>query len=85
MNLPPFVLDTGERAVKNFAQAVLATFAVGDLFNAFHADWGNALGVGMGAAVLSVLTSIASFNVGTRGTASATSVVAPTPGKHEAP
>lgn len=84
MTLPPFVQDTAERAVKSFAQGVLGTFIVGDGFNAFHADFGNALGLGLGAAVLSVLTSVVSYKVGNSGTASLTSAVEPA-GRHAAP
>lgn len=67
--------DVAERAVKTFAQALLAYFAVGSL-DAFHTDWGNALSLACGAAILSVLSSLASLPVGVPGSASATSAVA---------
>jgi hypothetical protein len=80
-----FWLDATERAIKSFAQGVLTVFIVGGAFNAFHADWGNALGVGLGAAVLSYLTSLLSFKFGNSGTASLTTAVEPAVGRHEAP
>jgi hypothetical protein len=80
--LPPFVQDAAERSVKSFAQGVLATFGAGAL-DVLHADWGNALSLGLGAAVLSVLTSVGSFNVGRSGTASLTAAVEPV-GRHAA-
>lgn len=65
-----FLRASAERAVKSFAQGIAATFIVGDGFNAFHADWGNALGFGLGAAVLSLVTSVISAGVGPTGTPS---------------
>lgn len=75
-----FLTDLAERAAKSFAYAVIAVFGVGDGFDAFHADWGNALSLGLGAAILSVLGSIASYKVGNSGTASLTSAVRPAVG-----
>lgn len=50
-----------ERAVKTGAQSVLTAYFVGDVaLNAFQADWVNMGGIGLGGAVLSVLTSLAS-------------------------
>lgn len=50
-----------ERAVKTGAQSVLTVYFVGDVaLNAFQADWGNMAGIGLGGAVFSVLTSLAS-------------------------
>lgn len=71
-----FTIDTIERAVKTFAQAMLAYFGAGVL-NVLSADWGEALSVGAGAAVLSVLTSLGSFKLGRSGTASMTDAVVP--------
>lgn len=79
-----FLADAGERAAKSFCYAVIACFGVGDGFDAFHADWGNALSLGVGATVLSVLGSVASYKVGNTGTASLTSAVEPA-GRHRAP
>lgn len=83
VSLPPFVSDSLERATKSFAQGVLATFGAGAL-DVLHADWGNALSLGAGAAVLSVLTSLLSVKFGNSGTASLTTAVEPA-GKHAAP
>lgn len=58
-----------ERAVKSFAQAVLAVFGAG-VFNVLNADWENALSIGAGAAVLSLLTSVVSAGVGPTGSPS---------------
>jgi hypothetical protein len=69
-----FLLDALERMIKTFAQTVLATFGAGAL-NILHADWGNALSLGLGAALLSVLTSLVSIKLGGNGTASATDAV----------
>lgn len=77
VTLPPFIADSAERAAKSFAQGVLATFVIGDGFDAFHADWGNALSFGVGGAVLSVLSSVISYKVGRSGTASLTAAVEP--------
>lgn len=70
-----FLLDMLERAVKTAAQSLIAFFAVGDGFDAFHADWGNALSLAAGATILSVLMSFASLRLGHRGTASLTDAV----------
>jgi hypothetical protein len=51
-----------ERAVKTFAQTALALFGAGAL-DVLTADWQQVLGVSAGAAVLSVLTSVASASV----------------------
>jgi hypothetical protein len=77
-----FGLDTLERAAKTAVQTLLAYFGAGAL-DVFHADWGNALSVTLGAVVLSVLTSVASYNLGNSGTASLTTAVEPS-GRHEA-
>ena len=77
-----FLIDAAERAVKTFAQAVLAYFSAG-AFDVLSADWGEALTVGGSATVLSALTSLASLKLGHSGTASATDVVEPS-GRHAA-
>lgn len=56
----PFWRAAGERAIRTVAQTLLALWLVGDLaFNALAVDWGEALGVGLGAGILSVLASLA--------------------------
>lgn len=66
-----FWKDAGERAVKTAAQALLSLWLVGDLaFDLLTVDWGSALGVAAGAAVISVLTSLVSAPAADVGTAS---------------
>lgn len=56
-----FWKDAAERAIKTIAQTLLALWLVGDVaFNALSVDWKEALGIAVGAAILSVLTSIVS-------------------------
>ncbi|AVD99248.1 holin [Streptomyces phage BillNye] len=67
-----FVKDAAERAVKAFASTILSVLVVGDkAFNLVNANWTDALGVGGGAALASVLLSVASYKAGSTGTASA--------------
>lgn len=66
-----FWKDAAERAVKTAAQALLSLWLVGDvIFDLFSVDWGAAAGVALGAAVISVLTSVVSAPAGDKGTAS---------------
>ncbi|OBB20625.1 holin [Mycolicibacterium elephantis] len=64
-----FWKDAAERAVKTAAQAAIVTLG-GDVFNAWQADWATVAGVGVGGAILSVLTSLASTLRGERESAS---------------
>lgn len=57
-----FVLAAAERAVKTFAQALVAVLAAG--VTILEIDWVQALAVAGTAALLSVLTSVASNNFG---------------------
>lgn len=60
-----FWLDTAERAIKTVAQTWVTLWLVADqVFNILTVDWKQALGVGLGAGVLSVLTSVASAGSG---------------------
>jgi hypothetical protein len=77
-----FLKDAAERAAKTFAQTLLAYFGA-DVLDVLSADWGNALSIGAGAVVLSLLTSVVSYNVGHSGTASLTDAVQPA-GRHAA-
>jgi hypothetical protein len=61
-----FGLATLERAVKTFAQALIAVFAAGAV-TVLDADWTQALAVAGTAALVSVLTSIVSANIGNAG------------------
>jgi hypothetical protein len=65
-----FLVPAAERALKSAAQAVLGLI-LGDLgFDVWQADWKKALGVAAGAAVLSLLTSIISYQAGPTGSPS---------------
>ncbi len=55
---------TAERAAKSAAQALLGLWVGDQLFNAWTADYVKAGGVALGAAILSVLTSLVSANFG---------------------
>lgn len=57
-----FWLAAAERAIKTFAQALVALFVAG--VTVLTIDWQQALAVAVTAAVVSVLTSIASYSVG---------------------
>lgn len=57
-----FIQACGERAIKTFAQALVAVFAAG--ITILDIDWMQSLAIAGTAALLSVLTSVASNNVG---------------------
>lgn len=59
-----------DRAAKSAAQALLITLGGDAAFDVFSVDWRVIVGVSGGAAVLSLLTSIASAPFGQKGTAS---------------
>jgi hypothetical protein len=58
-----FWRGTAERAIKTAAQ-VLVVYLGADVFNAFSVHWDRAAGIAAGAAIVSILTSIASSQVG---------------------
>lgn len=60
---------TGERAVKTFLQAYFGLWLAGDVvLNVFEMDWtGDALGISLGATVLSLATSVLSASAGNVG------------------
>ncbi len=64
-----FWKDTAERAIKTFAQAAIASLAAG-LTGILEVDWLAVLSVALLAALISVLTSIASAPFSNKGTAS---------------
>ena len=64
-----FWLDTAERAVKTLAQTLVALLGAGAV-DVLHIDWKARLSVAMGAALVSILTSIASSNVNSADSAS---------------
>lgn len=55
-----FWKQAGERAVKTAAQTFVAVAAPSQVFDVFHASWGEIAGVTVGAAILSVATSLGS-------------------------
>jgi hypothetical protein len=59
-----FWMDAAERAVKTFFQVFLAVAIEERVFNAFELDWQQMLGIGLGAALISVATSVVSSRVG---------------------
>lgn len=63
MTTKAFWVATGERAARAAAWAVISVLTVADGFNAFHANWLDAAGVGLGAAVLSLLASVVGSQV----------------------
>lgn len=81
MQIPAFVKDMAERAVKTFAQTAL-TIVGANAVDVLHVDWQTVAGLGGGAALVSVLTSLASYKFGDTGTASA--VELDPPGRHAA-
>ncbi|PLW03994.1 holin [Corynebacterium ulcerans] len=63
-----FWKDLAERAIKTFAQALLAVLAVG--VPIWDLDWASAMGIAATATLISALSSVASIRVGVQGTAS---------------
>lgn len=64
-----YIRDVAERAVKTAAQSAVVFLTV-DQLNWIDIDWEQVAGASGLAALVSVLTSIASSGFGTRGTAS---------------
>lgn len=58
-----FWKDAAERAIKTFAQALVALLGAGAV-DVLQVNWGDRLSVSVGAALISVLTSIASAGAG---------------------
>lgn len=57
-----FWLSAGERAVKTFAQSLIATLTATSLpLDVVHVGWAGALSIAGGATLLSVLTSLSSI------------------------
>jgi cell division GTPase FtsZ len=64
-----FWKDAAERAIKTFAQVFVAS-GIGMGTGLFEADWLAGFSLSLSAAVISVLTSVASAGVREKGTAS---------------
>ena len=77
-----FWLEAAERAVKTFAKTFLAMVSAVAVFDVFSADWLTLVGVSLGAAVLSILTSLVSAEIGDYGKPS---LVARKPDMDDAP
>lgn len=58
-----FWIATAERAVKTFAQSLVALLGAGAV-DVLATDWSQKMSVALGAAMISVLTSIASSGFG---------------------
>ncbi len=65
-----FWSETIERAVKTSAQFVIGAGILGEGVDLFTLDWQTVLGFALTGAVLSVLTSLASIGIGSKGSAS---------------
>ncbi len=63
MRTTAFWIDAGERAVRTFAQALVAVLVAGFVFTD-AAAWGEALLASAVAALISLLTSVAASGVG---------------------
>jgi hypothetical protein len=66
---PDFWKAAAERAIRTFAQAFLALVGA-TAFDVLHADWASLIGVSLGAAFLSILTSVVASEIGDKGTPS---------------
>ncbi|MCP2168142.1 holin [Goodfellowiella coeruleoviolacea] len=73
-----YMRDLVERAVSSFAGAVLAALGA-EAVDLLAVDWRGVLGVGLGAAVVSVLKALAARRVGDPGSASLSTKVGSTP------
>ncbi len=67
---PTFWIDAAERAVKTFAQTAVAIIGA-EAISILSVDWIETGLVSLTAAVVSLLTSVGSAQIGERGTASA--------------
>jgi hypothetical protein len=63
--MTPFIKAVTERAIKTFLQTFIAIAGTANLFDI--GSTADALGVALSAAVLSILTSLASAQFGTNG------------------
>lgn len=72
-----FLKSAGERAVKTFAQTILALVTVGPLVGITRLDWPSLGGLGATAATISVLTSITSLSTVVTPTVEKTVAAAP--------
>lgn len=70
-----FVKGAVERALKTFGQTFLAVaiipHAIGAAVDVRLIGWEDGMYIGLGAVILSLVTSVASLNIGSNGSASA--------------
>jgi hypothetical protein len=71
-----FGLDALERAVKTFAQSLLALVGAGAV-NVVSLPWSDMFGISATAALVSLLTSVVSLPLGDSGTASVVKTATP--------
>jgi hypothetical protein len=72
-----FWKQAAERATKSAAQALVLLWAGDGVFNSFTVNAGEAAGIALGAAALSVLTSIVTSGVGEKNSPSAVGIDGP--------
>ncbi len=65
-----FFIDMSERAIKTFAQTAVATITGSAVMGIEEVGWIHVLSVSGLATIISILTSIASYNFSEKGTAS---------------
>jgi hypothetical protein len=70
MRTAAFWTGAFDRAIKSLAQTLILLWFTSDVVNIFEVNWVESLGVGAGALVLSLLTSIVSAPIGDDGTTS---------------
>lgn len=63
MKISDYWRAVAERAIKTAAQVAVLTIG-GDVVDAFDLDWKNIVGLALGGALLSILTSLASISLG---------------------
>lgn len=73
-----YLRDLLERVLASFAGGALSVFGL-DAINVLTADWKTALGVGAGAAVVSLLKGFAAKGIGDRDSASLSTTVGAVP------
>ena len=81
-----FWKDTAERAIRAMASTLLSLWLVGNVaLNALSIDWRQALGIALGAAIVSILTSLAATQATVKGTASFVTTASASPNDPKGP
>lgn len=68
MRTRAFWIDTGERAIRTIAQALLAVLGT-DALGIVKLDWAQIGSIAAGAGLMAVLTAIVASGIGDKGTA----------------